>query len=74
MVREDIWGSISHVSMLGHQKIIPVEDAAKIINALGELYDDFEAGKWGLRVEREDVHMKCVSRLLIVVYISIFRF
>ena len=34
LVVEDLWGSISHVSMLGHQKIVPWDKANKIIPTL----------------------------------------
>jgi hypothetical protein len=35
-VKEDLWGSMAHVTMLGHQGVIPAADAGKIIQQLLE--------------------------------------
>jgi argininosuccinate lyase len=43
---EDLWGSLSHVSMLGHQGIIPVQAASAILPALLKFQDDFISGAW----------------------------
>lgn len=34
MVVEDIWGSLAHVTMLGHQKVIPYEATKQILPTL----------------------------------------
>ena len=45
MYKEDIKGSIAHVTMLGKQGIIPRENAEKIKDELGKILEDIEAGK-----------------------------
>ena len=68
MVVEDLWGSIAHVSMLGHQGIVPPDQAAQIIATLSSFQDDFVAGKLDFFEERfaghDDVHMNMEARLI----------
>ena len=61
---EDIWGSMAHVSMLGHQEVIPFDDAAKILGGLLKTQNDFQSGDWVLDIKREDVHMNVEGRLI----------
>ncbi|MEW6570197.1 MAG: argininosuccinate lyase [Nitrospirota bacterium] len=53
----DIEGSIAHAKMLGKQRIIPPEDARKIIRGLEEIAEDIETGKFVFREDLEDIHM-----------------
>lgn len=57
MYREDITGSIAHVSMLGRQGIIAAEDAKKIASELAVILDDIDEGKLAIDPEAEDIHM-----------------
>ncbi|MBQ7792166.1 MAG: argininosuccinate lyase, partial [Clostridia bacterium] len=45
MYREDIEGSIAHVTMLGKQGIIHAENAETIKNELGKILKDIEDDK-----------------------------
>lgn len=52
----DIRGSIAHARMLGRQGIIPVTDAARLIEGLQGLHADLSAGKLAIDHTAEDVH------------------
>lgn len=52
----DIAGSIAHARMLGKQQIIPPADADAIVAGLGEVREDFRAGRVPWRPELEDIH------------------
>jgi argininosuccinate lyase len=55
LYRADILGSIAHAAMLGRQQILPREDADRLVQALGELLAEIDAGV--LPVEgAEDIH------------------
>ncbi|MCI0835287.1 MAG: argininosuccinate lyase, partial [Chloroflexi bacterium] len=60
---EDIAGSIIHALMLGRQGIIPAEDTDKIVDGLGKIRDEIEAGDFEWNSELEDIHMNVESRL-----------
>ncbi len=64
LVVEDTWGSICHVSMLGHQKIVPWEKAKLIIPQLLNYQDEWIAGKWQLKPANEDVHLNVEGKLI----------
>lgn len=64
MVVEDIWGSLAHVTMLGRQNIIPLEDATAILGKLLQFQDDYILGKWELKLEQEDAQMNVEARLI----------
>ncbi len=57
MAVQDITGSIAHATMLGEQKIIPQEDADKIVEGLHGILADVEAGKIEWMIDAEDIHM-----------------
>jgi len=59
----DIHGSIVHAEMLGHQGIIPKEDADAIIAGLKGILADAEAGKIEFTPENEDIHMNVEALL-----------
>ena len=54
--RQDIRGSIAHVTMLGSTDIIPSEEAAEIADGLRALFGDLESGAVNLPPDAEDVH------------------
>ena len=60
LYREDITGSMAHARMLGRRGIIPAEDSAKIIDALGGIMKDMDEGKIPFNIADEDIHM-CVE-------------
>jgi argininosuccinate lyase len=64
IVVEDLWGSMSHVSMLGHQKIVSWDKAQKIIPKLKEYQDGWIEGKWKLGQQNEDVHLNVEGKLI----------
>lgn len=64
LYKQDIAGSIAHVTMLGKQNIIPNEDALKIVDALREILLEIEAGHVTFDIEAEDIHMN-IEKLLI---------
>ncbi len=63
LYREDIEGSMAHAMMLGKQGIIPMEESAKIVDALGEILADVIAGKIEFTPDNEDIHMN-IERIL----------
>ncbi|MGN0185797.1 MAG: argininosuccinate lyase, partial [Aristaeellaceae bacterium] len=56
MYRQDITGSIAHAKMLGKQKIIPAEDAEKIVSGLMDILSEIEAGALEIDMSSEDIH------------------
>ncbi|MCF0120510.1 MAG: argininosuccinate lyase, partial [Oscillospiraceae bacterium] len=63
LYREDIAGSMAHAGMLGRQGIIDPDEAAKIIEALGEIRSDMDADKIPFLIENEDIHMTVEKEL-----------
>lgn len=63
MADEDIEGSLAHVKMLEHTKILSADDVAKIVEGLEGIQADLHAGKLTFTVENEDVHMNIESIL-----------
>lgn len=57
MYKQDIRGSIAHATMLGHQGIIPQEDADKIVEELKNILNDINNGKVEFLIDAEDIHM-----------------
>lgn len=64
LYRYDIQGSIAHCRMLGECGIIPHEEAAQIIQALGEILREIERGELRLDATQEDIHMAVEQRLI----------
>jgi len=62
LVREDLLGSLAHLTMLSRQKIVPAADAKTIRAGLLELWSESAAGRLALPPE-EDVHMAVESDL-----------
>jgi len=56
LVFDDIEGSKAHVAMLGKQKIIPKESAAKITQELGRIANNIKSGKLKINTSSEDIH------------------
>ncbi len=64
MYKEDIEGSIAHVTMLAHQEIISAQESQAIIKGLKELELDIEAGNVSFDISAEDIHMNIESLLI----------
>ena len=54
--KQDINGSIAHVTMLAKQGILTKEDKETIINGLNEILADIESGKLEFSPQSEDIH------------------
>ena len=63
LFEQDITGSIAHATMLGEQRIIPAEDAEKIVAGLKGILEDARAGKITWRTDAEDIHMNVETLL-----------
>ncbi len=63
MIREDIVGSLAHVTMLSRAKIVPVGEARAIRDALVAMLDESERGQLALPANEEDVHMAVEAEL-----------
>ena len=57
MFREDIEGSIAHVTMLAKQGILTADEAEAITSTLAAIKEDIEDGKIEFTIENEDIHM-----------------
>ena len=64
MYNDDIDGSIAHVTMLGEQGIVSMEEKDAIIAGLEDIRKDIESGKIVFHVDDEDIHMGIESRLI----------
>lgn len=62
MWREDIAGSMAHVTMLGDVGLLSGEEAAEIAEGLKAVEADLEAG-WLPGIELEDIHMAVETKL-----------
>lgn len=64
LVMEDLEGSIAHVTMLGAQEILPIDDVALIIGGLKQLMIKAEAGELEFTVANEDIHLNLEKMLI----------
>ncbi|ADL51066.1 argininosuccinate lyase [Clostridium cellulovorans] len=64
MYKEDILGSIAHVTMLGDQGIIEVEEANEIKSGLLNILTEIEEGKIEFSIDAEDIHMNIETKLI----------
>jgi argininosuccinate lyase len=63
LVREDLLGSASHVTMLREVGLVSAEDAQKLRGALLSMYDEAVAGRLVFPDGEEDVHMAIEAKL-----------
>lgn len=63
LVAYDVRGSIAHVEMLAETGLIDAADRDAIRDGLNELQAAFDAGKWQITLDDEDVHTALESRL-----------
>ena len=62
--RQDIQGSIAHVTMLAKQAIVSEEDSRAIIDGLNGILEDIESGKLEFSKEHEDIHSFVEANLI----------
>ncbi len=62
--KEDIRGSIAHVTMLAKEGILTGEEKDTIIKALNEILEDVESGKLVITDEYEDIHSFVEANLI----------
>jgi argininosuccinate lyase len=63
LYKHDIVGSMAHVRMLAKQGILPQDDFDSIMDGLGQVKEEIEAGNFPWRDELEDIHMNIERRL-----------
>ena len=63
LYRQDIAGSIVHARMLCRQGIISESDRDAIVEGLGFVRNEIEAGEFAWKPELEDIHMNIERRL-----------
>ena len=64
LYEQDIRGSVVHAAMLGKQGIITDEEAERIIEGLGTIKADLEAGRLEFSSEYEDIHSFVEANLI----------
>ncbi len=64
LYEQDIRGSVVHAAMLGKQGIITDEEAEKIIEGLGTIKADLEAGRLTFSSAYEDIHSFVEAHLI----------
>ncbi len=64
LYKQDIRGSIAHVTMLGKQGILTQEEAASIQKTLEEIEKDVEEGRLAITDEYEDIHSFVEANLI----------
>lgn len=62
--KQDVEGSIAHVTMLGKQGILTQEETQAIIRCLKEIREDVESGKLAITSEYEDIHSFVEANLI----------
>lgn len=62
--RQDIQGSMAHVTMLAKQGIVSQEDKEKILAGLNGILEDIESGKLEFTKEHEDIHSFVEANLI----------
>lgn len=62
--KQDILGSIAHVTMLEKQSIISATEKEKIIEGLQGILEDIESGKLPITAEHEDIHSFVEANLI----------
>ncbi len=64
LYRQDIEGSIAHVTMLQKQGILTAEDKVAIIDGLNSILNDVESGKLVIDHKYEDIHSFVEANLI----------
>lgn len=64
LFREDVAGSIAHVTMLAKQGIISTKEGRAIVRVLKEIREEMEKGEVAFDPNAEDIHMAIEGRLI----------
>lgn len=64
LAKEDVQGSLAHVTMLGKCGILPQEDVETIKQGLNKVLDKVNAGEVVFSVSDEDIHMNIEKHLI----------
>lgn len=64
LYKQDIQGSIAHVTMLGDVGIVKKEESESIIKALLEIQEEIENGEFVFQKQHEDIHMNIENALI----------
>lgn len=64
LYRQDIQGSIAHVTMLARQGIVTETDKKAIVDGLNDILADLEAGRLEFTKEHEDIHSFVEANLI----------
>ena len=64
LFRQDIQGSVAHVTMLAKQGILTVEEKEKIIEGLNGILRDVEEGRLAIDETQEDIHSFVEANLI----------
>lgn len=64
MINENLWGSMSHVTMLGKQGIIPPAAASGILTHLLHLQNVWARGEWTPEPNQDDIQMTVERKLI----------
>lgn len=64
LAEEDIQGSLAHVTMLGKQGILPVEDVEQIQDGLRRVLQRIKRGEIEFAIADEDIHMNIEKSLI----------
>ena len=59
----DITGSLAHAGMLAQRGIISAADHASIVQGMGQIRREIEAGNFDWKLDLEDVHLNIEARL-----------
>lgn len=63
MYRQDIQGSIAHAKMLTQAGLLTEAELQDIIQGLGQIQQEIEAGQFQWSIQQEDIHMNIEARL-----------
>ncbi len=64
LYRQDIEGSIAHVTMLQRQGILTADEAERIVGGLNSIREDVESGKLEIDSQYEDIHSFVEAKLI----------
>jgi len=63
ILRYDVRGSLAHARMLGRQRILPADDAKRIVDGLERILEEVEQKRFPWPTDFEDVHTVVEHRL-----------
>ncbi|MBO1924609.1 argininosuccinate lyase [Thiomicrorhabdus sp. 6S3-12] len=70
MYKQDIQGSMAHARMLNKVGILNDKELQDIIDGLGQVQQEIEAGDFNWSIKQEDIHMNIEARLTDIIGIT----